>query len=204
MKLLLARHGNTFESGDTPFIVGRNEDLPLTLEGEAQATRLARYLHTENLVPDTIRCGPLERTRRSAAIVADMLALKAPKIDTRLTELDYGDWSGLTTDEVRTMYGREAIDAWDHHGIMPDDRGWSPSPEDLLADVQDFAADALEIKGTLLAVTSNGVLRFFAKLVDGLFDELASARALKVGTGNVCCLEHDGVRWQLGFWNERP
>ena len=204
MKLLLARHGNTFEAGDTPYIVGRTENLPLTLEGEAQAVRLARFLHARDLIPTMIRCGELQRTRRMAAIIGDTLALPVPIIDERLTELDYGDWSGLTTDQVRTTYGREEIDAWDHHGIMPEDRGWSPTEEELLEHISSFAGEAIKRGGATLAVTSNGVLRFFARLIDGLFEELAAARGLKVSTGNVCCLEHDGTKWRLVFWNQKP
>ena len=33
MRLILARHGNTFEAGETPVWVGAREDLPLTARG---------------------------------------------------------------------------------------------------------------------------------------------------------------------------
>ncbi len=204
MKLLLARHGNTFEAGETPYIVGRNEDLALTSEGETQAVHLAELLRIENLIPTTICSGELRRTRRMADIVSNALALSPPIEDTRLTELDYGAWSGLTTNEVRARFGTTEAEAWDHNGIIPEGRNWYPSLDKLTADTQDFASEALQRGGMTLAVTSNGVLRFFAKLVDGLFEELASSQQLKVGTGNLCCLEHDGAGWQLGFWNRKP
>jgi probable phosphoglycerate mutase len=204
MKLLLARHGNTFEKDQTPYIVGRGEDLPLTQAGEDQAARLAKFLQTEMLIPTVIYCGALQRTHRTAEIIGQALALPALTIDPRLTELDYGDWSGLTTDEVRAKFGAAESDAWDRRGIIPAGRNWHPSPDEIAANVQSFATTALNMGGTTLGVTSNGVLRFFAQLVEGLFDDLAAQHHLKVGTGNLCCLEHDGAAWRLVFWNRKP
>ncbi len=206
MKLLLARHGNTFEKGETPRIVGRGEDMPLTAEGEAQAIRLAELLRRENLTPSAIRCGGLQRTRRSADLIAEAFSLPAPETDQRLTELDYGVWAGLTTDDVRQEFGDAEVDAWDRKGLMPEGRGWEPATRELLANVEGFATDMKENgpDSIVLAVTSNGVLRFFSRLVPGLFEELALKNELKVGTGNLCCLEHDGAAWRLAFWNRKP
>ena len=36
-RLIIARHGNTFDAGDIPTRVGRRTDLPLVASGEAQA-----------------------------------------------------------------------------------------------------------------------------------------------------------------------
>ena len=203
MKLLLARHGNTFEKDQTPYIVGRGEDLPLTKDGEDQAAKLAEFLRAENLIPTTIRCGNLQRTKRMADIIGDAFAL-LPIVDPRLTELDYGDWAGLTTDQLRHRFGAAEIDAWERHGIMPDDRNWEPSPGTINRNIGHFATETLSDGGTTLGITSNGVLRFFAQLVSGLFDDLAAQQQLKVGTGNLCCLEHDGAAWRLIFWNRKP
>ena len=205
MKLLLARHGNTFEAGETPRIVGCNEDLQLTVEGEAQAVRLAEYLKENRLLPCSITSGVLRRTRRTAEIVASTLGLPAPVTDSRLTELDYGDWSGLTTDEVRSRFGDAEVQEWDRSGIMPKGRGWAPSTDELLAHIMNFAAGLdPECPGqTALAITSNGVLRFFSRLVPGLFEDLATQGKLKVGTGNLCGLEQ-GDTWRLLFWNVKP
>ncbi len=207
MKLLLTRHGNTFEAGETPYVIGRGEDMPLTAAGEAQAETLARYLRSRHLLPGGITCGPLRRTRRTAELLAVSLGLPAAMTDSRLTELDYGDWAGLTTAQVRERFGDAEVDAWDRLGVVPSSRGWYPGAEQLASHVASFAAGLdPECQGHIaLAVTSNGVLRFFARLVDGLFDELASRNALKVATGNLCGLERDeNGMWRLLFWNVEP
>ncbi len=55
-----------------------------------------------------------------------------------------------------------------------------------------------------LLVTSNGILKFFLKLVPGAFDEMAAKGALKVGTGNCCALAFEAGAWRVVFWNRQP
>jgi broad specificity phosphatase PhoE len=63
MQLILARHGNTFESNETPTWVGAQNDLPLTAAGLKQAKNLALYIKNNNIKLDAVYCGPLRRTR---------------------------------------------------------------------------------------------------------------------------------------------
>ena len=53
-------------------------------------------------------------------------------------------------------------------------------------------------------VTSNGILKFFLKLVPGAFEKMASEGVLKVGTGNCCALAHEEGAWRVLFWNVQP
>jgi probable phosphoglycerate mutase len=205
VKLLLARHGNTFEAGATPTIVGRWQNPALTAEGEAQAARLAQFCQSPTFKPDIIYCGSLLRTQRMAEIVAGLCTTPAPSIDDRLTEIDYGGWSGLTMADVRARFGDTEADAWEYEAIMPTHRGWSPTADAIQAGIDIFAREARGTgDGTVLAISSNGILRFFAHLVPGLFDRLKDERALKVATGHVCCLEWTGAAFDLVFWNQRP
>ena len=50
--LVIARHGNTFESGETPRRVGARTDLPLTEKGRQQAQAIGHYLKEHDLIPD--------------------------------------------------------------------------------------------------------------------------------------------------------
>jgi probable phosphoglycerate mutase len=43
-RLILIRHGNTFEAGQKAVWVGARSDLPLTMAGEAQAHAAAQYV----------------------------------------------------------------------------------------------------------------------------------------------------------------
>ncbi|HVY53670.1 MAG TPA: histidine phosphatase family protein, partial [Gammaproteobacteria bacterium] len=53
IKLLIARHGNTFSPGDVVTRVGTT-DLPLVASGLEQGRQLGIYLKQNNLVPGVI------------------------------------------------------------------------------------------------------------------------------------------------------
>src|ERR1700753_2818491 len=95
-RLILARHGNTFNPEDVPVWVGARSDLPLVAKGLAQAAALAEALRKAEIVPAAMIAGPLQRTRRTAEIVAETLKIPAHaiRIDPRLREIDYGAWEG--------------------------------------------------------------------------------------------------------------
>jgi probable phosphoglycerate mutase len=208
MLLLLARHGNTFEPGETATWAGARTDLPLTEKGREQAAALATGLTPAQARIVRIVSGPLLRTRQHAAIVACRLSLKdAVEIDERLCEIDYGAWEGKSSEEICAAGGETELNAWDRHGVWPSAPGWSP-PEDAIAtNVADIArglAAALSREDAALIVTSNGILRFFLKLVPGAFDAKAAEGALKVATGNCCALSLEEEAWRVECWNRQP
>jgi probable phosphoglycerate mutase len=202
VKLLLARHGNTFEDGVEPYMVGRNEDPPLTAKGEAQAEALAACLQRSGVKPDVVFCGPLKRTRRMASIVASTLALPQPVIAASLTELDYGTWSGLTAGDIKARFGLSEYEAWEHHSIMPANRGWQPDTAQLLQDLY-LWIDTLPETGTALAITSNGILRFLPHVL-GIPESALPTANLKVKTGHLCGFTRLQGAWNLDFWNADP
>jgi probable phosphoglycerate mutase len=63
---------------------------------------------------------------------------------------------------------------------------------------------SLDRNDAALLVTSNGILKFFLKLVPGAFDEMGAKGALKVATGNCCALAFEAGNWRLMFWNRQP
>ena len=101
-ELWVARHGET-EWTISRRHTGRT-DLPLTAEGE----RVAR----EELAPklagvhfDLVLSSPLRRALETAR-----LAGFEPEVDERLREMDYGDYEGLTTAEIKQQ--RPSWDLW--------------------------------------------------------------------------------------------
>lgn len=101
MHITLARHGQTVWSS-TGQHTG-STDLPLTEHGQQQAAALGSRLRD---VPfDTVLSSPAQRaTDTAAAIRSDV------STDDRLRELDYGDYEGLTTVQIRGR--RPAWDLW--------------------------------------------------------------------------------------------
>jgi probable phosphoglycerate mutase len=102
-ELWLVRHGETEWS-----LSGRHTgrtDVPLTARGERQAAALGERLRGVELA--LVLASPLERARRTAELAGfgDVLAL-----DEDLMEVDYGDYEGRTTAEIRRA--RPDWDLW--------------------------------------------------------------------------------------------
>ena len=207
MKLLLARHGNTFSPDMTPVFVGARDDMPLVEEGKRQAERFAEFLKANKTQIKAVYCGPLKRTREFAEIVISSLNLAvSPLIDQRLNELDYGEWSGKTNEEVVARFGEQTLKGWNDNSIWPNKCGWKSSPDEIVGEVSSFVDDLLtsyRVDDTVLAISSNGRLRYFLKLLPGVFEQRAELKSLKVAPGNFCQLEfREAVK--LDCWNQSP
>jgi broad specificity phosphatase PhoE len=72
-------------------------DPRLSERGRRQARALARELRSERI--DRLVTSDLARARQTATALGDALEL-TPQVDARLRELDIGDWTGLTWDEI--------------------------------------------------------------------------------------------------------
>ncbi len=207
-KLIIARHGNTFEPDETPRRVGARTDLELVEKGIVQATQLGTWLQMQDLNPQRIIAGPLKRTRRMAEIARGVMYhddSEKPnvEIDERLREIDYGPDEDLREEEVVNRIGADAIAKWDQDAIVPE--GWNVDPDELQKHWQDIANDITQNNENeiVLVVTSNGVARF-APYLTGNFAGFKSKFSLKLATGAVGILNFDGKDWQVEDWNIRP
>jgi broad specificity phosphatase PhoE len=207
MRLVLSRHGNTFSPGDKALWIGCRSDLPLVEQGRRQAMRLGAELRGAGIVPDAIYCGPLARTSEYAQIVATQLDHSVtPTVDAALTEIDYGGWEGLSSEEIRHRFGAGMLDDWENACAWPASAGWKPGEGELARRVESFVS-RLATHGaadTVLAITSNGILRYFLRLDRAAFAARVQARAAKVATGNVCIIEIDASLPRVAVWNAAP
>lgn len=111
VRVLLLRHGQTEMSAAGVFS-GRS-DPDLTDLGVEQARRAASFLAARQDAGqgiDRIISSPLARTRQTAAAAADRLGLEV-EVDDNLIETDFGEWEGLTFDEVHRRWPDEHA-AW--------------------------------------------------------------------------------------------
>ena len=103
--LLLARHGETDWTRSKRW--QGHADPPLNARGREQAHALARVLLDVPL--DAIYSSDLRRASETAAIVAHIMEIEV-RLEPELRENDFGDWTGLTRDEVAAsapeLYGR--------------------------------------------------------------------------------------------------
>ena len=206
MRLLLARHGNTFNPGDKVTWVGSSNDLPLVEHGVVQANNVGDVLHGTHLA--AAYCAPLLRTREFAEIVVKGSGNETPCLeDSRLTELDYGEWSGLSDVEITDKFGEQCLKDWMNSSIWPKRCGWTSTEETVRKQVQEFVSEIVSkypSDANVLVVSSNGRLRYFLHLVAGEFEKRVTNKTFKVATGRVCVLETDGKTFELKLWDEKP
>lgn len=93
---LLIRHGAHLLGGDR--IAGRTPDVHLSPWGCEQAAKLAERLGS--LPIQAVYTSPMERTRETAAPLADGLGLTLQSLP-ELNEIDFGDWNGARLDDLR-------------------------------------------------------------------------------------------------------
>jgi broad specificity phosphatase PhoE len=203
MRLILARHGDTFGPGDAVRWIGARTDLPLVAEGREQAAAIGRALAAMNVRPARIVAGPLSRTRESASLSA-AAAGYAPtriEIEPRLIEIDYGAWEGRTSHEIRALRGAQEIEAWEREGVWPQNAGWSPNEAQLRARMEGLLASlraTYDDGDTIMLVSSGGVLRCVGEIC-GL-----ARRDAKMRTGSLSIVDIAAQEVSVALWNARP
>ena len=179
----LVRHGETEWSRD-----GRHTsttDVPLTREGEQAARSLEARLSGETF--ELVLTSPRERARRTA----ELAGFGSAEVDEDLVEWDYGDYEGVTTDEIRETVPEWTV--WTH-----------PSPGGETADQVSDRLDrvvtrALAVDGDVLLVAHGHCLRALAARWLGL--PVADGRLLKLDTGTVSVLGHERESPVVLRWN---
>ena len=203
-RLIIARHGNTFDPGDIPTRVGRRTDLPLVASGEAQARRIGDYLRRHQMVPNAVVAAPLKRSCDTARLAMEALECDLPiTIDARFNEIDYGPDENQPESAVVARIGDQALRDWDDHAKVP--TGWLVDPQAIIQDWLVFGDMCRQsFSGqTVLVVTSNGIARFAPHLT-GDFEDFRRKHGIKIATGALCFLCLQGSRWIVEQWNIRP
>lgn len=202
--LIIARHGNTFEPDETPRRIGARTNIPLVEKGREQARAIGLHLKESGLLPDMVYCGRLERTMQTAYLAMKGAGItRAPTPLPMFDEIDYGPDENRPEKDVIARLGEDAITAWDEKAAIPE--GWRANPDEIIENWQDFGASmANNFAGkTVLAVTSNGIARF-APHVTGDFDSFAAGHKIKLSTGALAILQHNGEAWVIKDWNIKP
>lgn len=190
--LLIARHGNTFDPGDTVLRVGKRTDLPLSNSGREQAKKLGEFLNDKHPKIDHIFVSSLKRTQETASIA---LPGHAYEINPIFDEIDYGIDDGKPETAVVARLGEQSLKQWEERAIPP--VGWHVNPEKIIQDWMDFAKNCIE-NTTTLVVTSNGIARFASYILGG------APTLSKMRTGAISGLSYTDNAWKLDFWDVRP
>lgn len=202
--LVIARHGNTFEKGETPTRVGKHTDLPLTEKGVEQGAAIGRYLKENGLIPDVVYASNLQRTQQTAKAAIQASGVSNPVFALDIfDEIDYGPDENKPEDSVIARIGAQAIADWDEKAIVPD--GWVVDPAQIIRNWVDFGDQirAHDDGETVLVVTSNGIARF-APHMTGDFESFCAAHDIKMATGTLSIFEYVDGQWHIKGWGIRP
>lgn len=183
-RLVLVRHGATEWSA-----TGQHTsytDIPLSPEGEAQARHLGDRLRALSISPARVLCSPMQRAWRTA----ELAGLDASERTDALSEMNYGDYEGLTLAQIR-----ERNPGWD---LFRDGCPGGETVEDVAARVARLI-DSLSGSGDVLLVAHGHVLRILAAVY--LREAPAFARSLPLGTASVSILGHEHEWRAVELWN---
>lgn len=196
-RLVLWRHGQTGHNAKG--IWQGHLDVPLSHTGLEQARRAAVHLAKRD--PVEIISSDLARAAMTAQALGDLTGLPVT-IDKRLREIDVGDWSGRSGDEVRARYG-DLLDRIDAGEDLP--RGGSgETVEQMLARSRPCIDELLARlpAGRCAVVATHGMTSrsLAAWLVD--IDQTTAWRSL-TGLGNCrwSTLVESRTGWRIEGWN---
>lgn len=194
----LVRHGETDWNA-----TGRWQgyaDIPLNDDGRAQARRLAARLQREAVRFDAIYSSDLQRSWETAALVGQALGVP-PQPLPALREIDVGEWSGLTVQEVRAR-DAELLARLESGEDLP--RGRTGERFASLYDRVTPAVErlaALHPHGTVGLFTHGGPVRALL-LYAARENHQAPVRKLHIGNTSLSVLTYDGRGWGLPLIND--
>jgi broad specificity phosphatase PhoE len=179
----LVRHGQTEWS-----VAGKHTgttDVPLTEEGEASARALAPRLAGETFA--LALSSPLQRARRTA----ELAGVADAEVEPDLVEWDYGDYEGVTTEEIR-----ETVPGWT---VWTHPSPGGESAEHVSARLDRVVARCLDTSGDVLLVAHGHALRGLAARWLGL--PVTDGRLFTLDTGTVSVLGHERETRVVHRWN---
>ena len=190
----LLRHGEHNVQGRV--CAGRMPGVVLSDKGRAEAAAAAAQLTGAGIA--AIYASPMERTQETAGIVGRHLSVPVKVLDD-LAELDFGEWTGLTFDEVRK--DARWLDWVSHRSISCIPGG------ETMREVQRRVVEAImqmrvEHPDDHVVVVSHGdVIR--AALVFALGMPLDLYSRIEVATASLSTLRIDGHGVRVVAINER-
>ena len=190
-ELWLVRHGETV-GGSSTRLYG-STDLALSDVGRAQMECVRRAV--EGVVFDRVITSPLQRSREGGAIVHPRPEPAATVVDA-FTEIDFGEWEGLTATEIATRFP----DQHDRWRLGAADQDWGFPGGESRRGFRARVAAATEAHldgagGRSLLVLHKGVVKVIVGTLLGEAPDVFAARPCELGSLHV--LIHDHGHWRM-------
>jgi len=186
VSLYLVRHGETewSRSGQHTSVT----DLPLLPEGERGARSLAPWLAETTFAQ--VLTSPRQRARRTA----ELAGFGDAKVDDDLAEWSYGDYEGLTTEEILQRDAGWTI--WE--GVTPG----GETPQQVTERLDRVVASARAADGDTLVFAHGHILCALA--ARWLGEPVRSGRFFRLGTSSLSVLSAYHEQPVVQVWNASP
>ena len=184
--LWLVRHGET-EWTISKQHTGRT-DIPLTAAGEKAAAALERALAEQTFA--AVFTSPLQRARHTA----ELAGYPNAQLDDRLVEIDYGDYEGRTSADIR----KERPD-W---LLWRDGAPGGETIEQVGARADAVLADLASVDGDVLLFGHGHFSRVLGARLLGL--PASDGRLLMLGPGSISVIGTEHDQRAIRSWNTYP
>lgn len=191
MTVLLLRHGRS-TSNTAHTLAGRSEGVDLDDRGREQASALVDRL--ESLPIRAIVRSPLLRCERTVEPLAAALGLQ-PLVDDRITEVDYGAWTGRKIVELVKEPLWAVIQQQPSAAVFPDGEGLAGVQARAVAAVREHDRRLADEHGAdvlWIACTHGDVIK--SVLADALGTHLDSFQRINADPASVSVVRYTPVR----------
>jgi broad specificity phosphatase PhoE len=190
----LLRHGDPSVYGR---INGRLPGVGLSPRGQAEIAAVAERLASEKI--DAIYASPLQRTAETAQILAERIGLTIRHHEDFI-ELDFGEWTGLTADEIRKDPLWHMWSNCRSIAAIPGGETWRQVQDRVVRGL--FELQQAHPDGNVVIVSHGDVIR--AALLFALGMPLDFCSRLEVGLASINTIRLDGSGIRVLALNERP
>jgi probable phosphomutase (TIGR03848 family) len=191
MTVILLRHGRSI-SNTAHILAGRSEGVDLDDTGRKQAAELIDRIG--ELPIRAVVSSPLLRCRRTVEPLTDALGLELV-IDERLSEVDYGEWTGRKIADLAKEPLWAVVQAHPSAAVFPGGEGLAQVQSRAVAAVREHDRRLAEQHGrdTLwLACTHGDVIK--ALVADALGMHLDSFQRVTVDPGSMSVIRYTRLR----------
>jgi broad specificity phosphatase PhoE len=190
----LLRHGEPTVFGR---INGRLPGVGLSARGRDEIAAVAARLAGETI--DAIYASPLQRTRETAEILADRLGLPIQYRED-VIEIDFGEWTGLTADEIRKDQRWQMWSNCRSIAAIPGGESWRKVQDRVVHAL--FDLQRLHPDQALVIVSHGDVIR--AGLLFALGMPLDFGSRIEVGLASLSTIRLDGSGIRVLALNDCP
>ena len=191
MTVILLRHGRSV-SNTAHTLAGRSEGVELDEKGIAQAAALAERL--DGLPIRALIRSPLLRCRLTLEPLAAALGLE-PLIDERLSEVDYGQWTGRQLGELVKEPLWTVVQQQPSAAVFPDGEGLAQVQARAVAAVREHDRRLAEEHGgdaLWVACTHGDVIK--SVVADALGTHLDSFQRITADPASMSVIRYTSVR----------